>query len=111
MGAEVKQKGDKNANNNQLHMHASGQCDICHRKTGNLRALVSNGQFYQGVCDLCRGGSNLTPIDAKYQKERAKEDYAKETLQPYKNGKANPDFIIAYPDLKDMFTAEELENV
>lgn len=106
-------KGDKNASSNmELDVHTGGQCDICGGKGNDFRAVVVNGQFYPSVCGVCRSGGVAVPTDAKYQKSRAQEDFAKETIQPYTTeGKANPDFIIAYPDLKDMFTQEELSEV
>lgn len=111
MGTEAIINKDKN--NVEQPVHSDGQCDICHTKSNNLRALVSNGQFYQGVCDVCRGGSNLVPMDAAYQKARDREDYAKETLQPYDaDGKPNKDFFIAYPHLQeDMLTPEERAEI
>ena len=114
MRAYNKHKGKgktKNANDHQLHKQSAKRCDICGRKSTDLTGVVANGQFYPHACSICRNSANLIPTDQKYQVERGKEEFARETIQPFINGKANPDFIRAYPQHRDMFTAEEINSI
>ena len=75
--------------------------------------MVLNEVYYQGVCHNCIAGSFSQPVgDAKFGRDREREDRAKDIIQPFVGGKANPEFAKAYPDqAKEMFSKDELKKM
>lgn len=61
---------------------------------------------------LSEGKRTAGSHKAGYDRDRDREDYKKDMLQPWlPNGKINVEFARAYPDRLDNYTAEELKEV
>jgi len=94
-----------------------GKCPIC-KKNGNLRARIISGKYISERCTDClieagvgieRGVSSTS---AEYSRERQREDFRKDIIQPYIGNKPNRDFAQAYPDkAKEYFTETELKEM
>lgn len=92
------------------------KCPIC-KKEGNLKSLILNGKYISKRCTNCiiEIGAELergvSSTQAEYSRERQREDYRKDMLQPFIGDKPNRDFIIAYPEeSKEYFTKKELRD-
>ena len=72
-----------------------------------------NGTFGK-YCAACLSEQQRLPgaEKAKYDRDREREDYRKDMLQPWlPNGKINVEFARAYPERIDNYTEEELKEV
>lgn len=91
----------------------SNRCEVCGRNKGETSAIVKGR--YGIYCPECLARENRQAGSHKagYDRDREREDYRKDMLQPrLPNGKINVDFAKAYPDIaKDEFTEEELKSV
>lgn len=86
-------------------------CNKCGTKAPTKMAVVS-GVYYRNICNDCLSGTVSIPLDGKYKREREREDFAKEILQPFdNNGDINPDFAQAYQkESVQMFGEDRLKG-
>lgn len=78
----------------------------------NKKGVVVNGKFLQ-LCDIC--SNPLLRIDApgaaQYARDKDRREYEGDILQPWHNGKANPEFIRHYKEeSKEYFSEQELKD-
>ncbi len=87
-------------------------CDVCHADTPAPHKAVINNVYYPHVCQNCVAGRVRQPNDAAYQRERGKDENAKEILQPFnRDGTPNADFVAAYPqEAKEIIGEENLKE-
>lgn len=77
-----------------------------------MKSAVVGGKFYGSTCHECRQSGIRQANDASFQRARGRDDNARDIIQPFIDGKPNPDFAHAYPDqAEDMFTEEELKGM
>lgn len=86
-------------------------CNKCGEAKPTHKAVI-DGVYYRHICDDCAGAGASIPLDGKYQRDRQREDFAKEILQPLdRNGEINADFAQAYqPEAEKMFGEERLKG-
>lgn len=88
-------------------------CNICGEHKPTKRGIVEGHGYCPNVCDDCLHTGNSIPRDGKFNRDRGREDFAKEVLQPFdSNGNINRDFAEAYqPQAEDMFGKERLQDI
>lgn len=87
------------------------KCGLCGKKAN--KAGVINGVFYSNLCTACimKDQRIANAGSAQYSRDRDREDHLRDMIQPWVNGKPNPEFIREYPEYaKDNFTKEEIEQ-
>lgn len=73
-------------------------CPICGNKANKLRTSIKNGQYVSERCDKCHASDVIISDYArKYNRERDKEDYRKDTIQRFEGTEINEEFVRAYP--------------
>ena len=85
-------------------------CNICGANA--TTTAIAGGKFgtYCKTC-LSKGARTQQAHQAIYNRDREREDYAKDLIQPWVNGKPNKEFITNYPEYaKENFTEEELRE-
>jgi hypothetical protein len=87
-------------------------CNKCGELAETKMAVIDN-VFYSNVCTPCLEGNIQIPRDAKYKRDRDREEFAKEILQPFdENNNINPDFAQAYQkESEKMFGVDRLQNI
>lgn len=57
-------------------------------------------------------GFDVNPTHKEWRHDLERKQFAKEIIQPYKNGKANREFIVNYPEeSKKYFSEQVIERV
>lgn len=86
-------------------------CNKCGEERPTKKAVV-NGVYYRHICDPCLGVNSHIPLDGKFNRDRDREDNAKEILQPFdRTGEINADFVQAYPErAEEMFGKDRLKG-
>lgn len=57
-------------------------------------------------------GYDVNPTHKEWRHDLERKQFSKEIIQPYKNGKANRDFIVNYPEeSKKYFSRDVIERV
>ena len=59
---------------------------------------ILNGIYYREAPDMKKLVNNQQTTYKLHEQNRQRKDHAREIVQPYKNGKPNPDFIQAWPE-------------
>lgn len=59
---------------------------------------ILNGVYYDQEPDTSLLIDTRASTDQQYSHDRQRENHRRDLLQPYKNGKPNPDFIEQYPE-------------
>jgi len=57
-----------------------------------------NGKYYKGTAPSEVKRPRRQPGLKRYEQDRQIEEFRKDLIQPYINGKPNPEFIKAYPE-------------
>lgn len=86
-------------------------CSRCEKKRPTKGAIL-NSKFGH-YCSECLASQHRQDLASKaeYSRERDRETYKKDMLQPFlPNGKPNTEFIRAYPERSDNFTEDELKE-
>ncbi len=70
------------------------------RSTG----YIINGKYVR-IADIPPDATaaRKQPLHGQYEVDRMREDFRKDLIQPYVNGKPNPDFIDAYPKESEQY--------
>ena len=87
-------------------------CDGCDELADRLTGAILNS-IYGHYCDNCVGTNKRKAHTGKasYDRDRDREDYKKDMLQPFlPDGTPNTEFIRAYPERKANFTDDELKE-
>lgn len=63
--------------------------------------IDSNGKYIKGVDKPM--GYDVNPTHKQYRHDMERKQFAKEIIQPYKNGRANPEFIKEYPEQSEQY--------
>lgn len=75
------------------------KCLVCGRRVDELRTAIKGGVYLSERCDRC---INQVPTSAvyarKFERDRQREDYRRDLIQPLDGDKMNKDFIRQYPD-------------
>lgn len=58
---------------------------------------IVNGEYFKGQPDMSKLVRRQQSTYKQHEHNRQRHDFAKEIIQPFKNGKLNEDFIQAYP--------------
>lgn len=61
-------------------------------------SYILDGVYHKGSPDMSKLQSRQQSTFKQHDQNRQRKDYAKEILQPYKNGEPNEDFIGAFPE-------------
>jgi hypothetical protein len=61
-----------------------------------ITGAIINGQYVKDFTKLKSDVNNVTYKN--YMQDKQRQDHAAELIQPYANGKPNPDFIQIYPE-------------
>ena len=88
-------------------------CDECGKEVQKPTVMILDGVF-GGYCHTCvaKARRDASPQSAQYHRDRDREEHQRDMLQPWVNGKVNPEFVRQYPDqAKQQFTEEELKEV
>lgn len=87
-------------------------CPRCSHETDTVKAGVVNGRYVDNYCNNCI--NTLTKSSdrfGKYNRDRQREDYRRDIIQPMDGDKPNKEFIREYSDkAKEIFTSEEIEK-
>lgn len=59
---------------------------------------ILDGKYYKDNPDMNKLLNKQQSTYKEHERNRQRHDFAKEILQPYKNGQPNKDFIQAYPE-------------
>lgn len=89
------------------------KCSNCKQPCDGTKSAVIGGVYYADICDTCAKSGAQQPHDAAFNREREREESAKEILQPFNpNGSINQDFAYAYPEqAAEMFGEDKLKEV
>jgi hypothetical protein len=68
------------------------------KTTGHIDA---NGKYVRGEDRPM--GFDINPTHKEWRHDLERKQFAKDIIQPYKNGKANPEFIKTYPEQSKKF--------
>jgi len=86
-------------------------CNKCSQPKDNMESAVIGDVYYENICADCLSDNHSIPLDGQFNREREREDYKKELIQPYKEGAINKDFVEAYPEeAKKMFSEQQLKE-
>jgi hypothetical protein len=71
--------------------------------------IDSNGKYVRGEDKPL--SFDVNPTHKEYRHDMERKQFAKEIIQPYKDGKANSEFIKAYPEeSKEYFSESVIEK-
>jgi hypothetical protein len=71
--------------------------------------IGTDGKYHKGEDKSM--GFDVNPTHKEYRHDMERKQFAKEIIQPYKDGKANPEFIKAYPEeSKEYFSESVIEK-
>lgn len=72
--------------------------------------IDSQGVYHRGEDKAM--GFDVNPTHKEWRHDLERKQFAKEIIQPYKNGKANPEFIKYYPEeSKKYFSEDVIERI
>lgn len=84
-------------------------CSNCNKDNPPYKAVVISNKFLKRACVNCRAETVRPHNDAEFSRARGRDDHARDIIQPFIDGKPNPDFAHAYPQqAKEMFSEEEM---
>ena len=89
-------------------------CPECKQEVSGTKSGVIKGKYISDRCNWCyemeTHGYNIS-MAAKFDREKDIQDNKKDLIQPYHSGKANPEFVKAYPsEAKKYFNNDELRE-
>lgn len=68
--------------------------------------IGQDGKYYEGTPD---NSYDLNSLDKSRRHEIERKKFAREIIQPHRDGKANPEFVRAYPvEATEYFTQDEI---
>jgi len=59
---------------------------------------ILNGVYHRGEPDMNKLRTGVQSTYKEHEQNRQRKDFAREIVQPYKNGQPNQDFIQAWPE-------------
>ena len=72
--------------------------------------IGADGHYHKG--DDKAMGFDVNPTHKEWRHDMERKEFAKEIIQPYKNGKANREFIVNYPEeSKKYFSNDVIERI
>lgn len=68
--------------------------------------IDTNGQYIRGEDKAM--GFDVNPTHKEWRHDMERKKFAKEIIQPYKNGKPNRDFIDNYPEESHKYFSQDV---
>lgn len=66
--------------------------------SGRITGYVLDGVYYRGTPDLPSMTQDVQTTYKDWSHTKQRREHRRDLIQPYKNGKPNPEFIQAYPE-------------
>jgi len=72
--------------------------------------IGADGKYHRGQDKAM--GFDINPTHKEWRHDLERKQFAKEIIQPYKAGKANPEFVRNYPEeSKKYFSEDVIERI